>query len=852
MNIDINNLHNKNIGNIKKLINNGLDINKLDKDGNTLIINAVRYDNKLLVQLLLENGADVNIKDRNGDTILSIALFYIHEYGYDENILTELLKYDIDVNIKNKNGETPLIYAIKKREYLSIKLLLKYGADVNIKDDENKTPLMYAIIYAINNKNIPLIELLLEHNADVNIKDNDGNSSLMYAINIQSVYSNKIFDLLVEKGGDINTYNNKFETPLLLVCTEQLFNKDLIKYLFDRPDIEINGNKYYKNTPIMKLSEWNIINSQELFYNKVFIVKYQPDLNNDIVSCLINSLYNSSIKKIALKIIINNIKLINEYYCIDGSESLILACEYEYLSIIDLLLNNYNTNIEICNNNGETPLLIACKKCNYKIVQLLLYHKANIYCSDYAGNTPFKNIYVNSNCKEKYKKILYSLKKYKDNNINITGSKKIGIIAGHGCIDKSRFCRIPDGINIFTDTNKGDKSYAMYTVHKNNIEKISYTDKNIECYYGKNNIEKFSYTDKNIECYNDKNKRKFCISKPGKFFKSGTIIHDIYISFILGWDEDLVSINNINEINKINIFGYSGIITDSCKYMKFNTSEMNNFDKIDEMLKYNNKKIIPNNILFTKNFYLSEVLNSIKKNSISKDINTFIIRLCRSADFTNNNKSPRHPEFKLFRINSGTSNYQKDFGNNLINDIKLITEKDLLANTLENTLENTNEEFNISSLSFGLGLLDLNLDENKKFNYEKTRVINKLLNESYIDIKEFRFILNIKNKKISDIKLYLKKLPDININNNEISLPNNLDNYTISDIYNKNKRNVKKFAKLDENIKSEKIYNKIYNKKLHNNIINKIARIIEPSKSEFIINGKEITLLNITKKNKKK
>ena len=712
-------------------------------------------------------------------------------FTYNNN---KILKNNFNIETLDSNGVTALIYAINNKNISLINLLLQKGANIENTDSTGDTPLIVAINIMIDT-DFEIIIILLEHGADIENRDLYGNTPLIVACLNKNI---DLVKLLISRGSDINSYNNYFETSIFLVCTEKYFDFDMINYFIKETGANINGHDYSKNTPILELAKWNIIDLS-------FFYEYQPFIDNKIIQYLINNLnyninniFNKNISteekntknKSYYKIIIENIKyLFNYTHNLDWSESLILASEYEYLSIVHLLLDN-NVNIEATNHMGETPLLIACRKCNYKMVKLLLNYKANIYCSDYSENTPFKNTYVKLESRENqntYKKILYLLKKYKEDNINIIGSKKIGIIVAHGIIDKNRFCRIPDGINIFTEINKGSK--------------LIVSDRR----------------DHKSLC--DVTKRRFFIKKPGKILKSGTIIHDIQLSFITGWNKS-EPISNLNKIDDLNSFQYSGIITDNCEYKNRNANELNNNDKITEMFKYHNKDIISVNDIIHESFYLSEILNLIKKNQFCKDINTFILNACRHAEFDAVNKNERNVVSKLIRTNSSTNIYSKEFGNNLVNKLKLITNEDLI----------TDEELNISSTSWGLGFLD----ETKKINYEKIRIINKLLNESYINIDEFRFILNIKNKKMNEININ-NKTNEININTLSPSNTSG-NNYNISNIYNNKKHNTKKLKKLRENIKSENMNYEIYNKeKLNKNIENRIDKIENNNRIPFIV-----------------
>ena len=51
----------------------GADINKENRNGETVLFGACVSGNKDLVEYLVEHGADINKENRNGETVLWIA-----------------------------------------------------------------------------------------------------------------------------------------------------------------------------------------------------------------------------------------------------------------------------------------------------------------------------------------------------------------------------------------------------------------------------------------------------------------------------------------------------------------------------------------------------------------------------------------------------------------------------------------------------------------------------------------------------------------------------------------------------------------------------------------------------------
>ena len=85
----------------------------VDKNGDTVLMDAARGGNKDKTKLLLEKDADVNAIDKDGKS----ALMKVWEFGYNSNsaeIIKLLIKADANVNAKDNNSDTVLIILMNK------------------------------------------------------------------------------------------------------------------------------------------------------------------------------------------------------------------------------------------------------------------------------------------------------------------------------------------------------------------------------------------------------------------------------------------------------------------------------------------------------------------------------------------------------------------------------------------------------------------------------------------------------------------------------------------------------------------------------------------------------------------
>jgi ankyrin repeat protein len=111
---------------IKKLINDGIDVNLLDEIGYTALHWASTNNNLELVDILIKAGANVNSSDCIGRIALHIA-------SEDENLelVKLLIKAGSNLNVKNTNGYTPLQIASKNEYLIVVKTLIEAGAQLD-------------------------------------------------------------------------------------------------------------------------------------------------------------------------------------------------------------------------------------------------------------------------------------------------------------------------------------------------------------------------------------------------------------------------------------------------------------------------------------------------------------------------------------------------------------------------------------------------------------------------------------------------------------------------------------------------------------------------------------------------
>ena len=152
------------------LIDRGMDVNTVGRNGDSLLIQAIRQDMPELVDKLMGRRARLNARNRSGETALSIAAF-----GGKLAYVQRLVEAGADVNFY---GWPPLTYAAFNGHHEIAVYLLKRGAEINAKTENGST----ALFFAARNGHTEVVRLLLAHEADPMIANQNDETAVDAAI----------------------------------------------------------------------------------------------------------------------------------------------------------------------------------------------------------------------------------------------------------------------------------------------------------------------------------------------------------------------------------------------------------------------------------------------------------------------------------------------------------------------------------------------------------------------------------------------------------------------------------------------------------------------------------------------
>lgn len=169
-----------------RLIQRGVDINTVDRQGNSLVIQSVQRDLPELFDFLLQRRARINVRNKNGESALSIAAYHGRA-----TYVQRLVEAGAEINFF---GWPPLSYAAYNGHTAIVEYLLKRGAEVDGTTENGSTALFFAARFG----HIDTVRTLLAHQADPTIVNDKEESAVDWALKGKNT---DIEDLLRKAGG---------------------------------------------------------------------------------------------------------------------------------------------------------------------------------------------------------------------------------------------------------------------------------------------------------------------------------------------------------------------------------------------------------------------------------------------------------------------------------------------------------------------------------------------------------------------------------------------------------------------------------------------------------------------------
>jgi len=345
-----------------------------------LAIAALKYDRIDVLKVIAQHkyfDLTSNLEDEISSTLqqtcFHLLVRSLHEGRKD--ILSLIISNPVNINMQDAAGNSLLLHAIYANNPDFVEFLVESGVQLDLYNDQGRGPLSIAV--SSGHKHI-LKQLLSYYDCPLEEVDNDGHSLLHL-----SVYRGffEITALLLAYGLDINAVT--FNQYTALHFAVDYGDEDIVQLLLDRKDMHIECLDSRGRTPfahailkektgiVQKLLEagsnpnqWVLQRTSALYYavkNELF----------DIVELLID--YEADLNRTTQ----------------DEGSVLHYALQLGFCGIAQLLIESGRIDVNLCNNDEETPLFLAIRNNDVNIVSLLLTQGADCYHQNSQGNTPF-------------------------------------------------------------------------------------------------------------------------------------------------------------------------------------------------------------------------------------------------------------------------------------------------------------------------------------------------------------------------------------------------------------------------------------------------------------------------------
>ncbi len=382
------------------ILQNGANVNALNKVGQTLIMKALVAQDYEMVTTLLQNGADVNLTNSEQES----ALTYVLQHQVPEEIESQILAHNSDYTGYLPKIDKPLWMVLVLQERADLLDDVFEKIDLNQPDSRNEVPLHFILTAdiepelvdialnhvkkiddkyvweALKNRNLMIFQKLIAHGADVNSRNEQKDSLLHYII--RNKYDKDYLSAVAVKGLEIDALDANGQTALALAIAQN--NEPIVRALLQNnadTNMVINDKVYLTN---LTSAQSGILEDLLAYGAKLDYI--DSEQKNLLEHALFN--LNADLAEYALTAKVDFQK--TDY---DGNNMILQLADsveknkdmptqelVEQVEKFVILFTSAGLNINSQNINGETLLIRLAKQSNphYEALEnMLLLHEIN-------------------------------------------------------------------------------------------------------------------------------------------------------------------------------------------------------------------------------------------------------------------------------------------------------------------------------------------------------------------------------------------------------------------------------------------------------------------------------------------
>ncbi|CAO1358217.1 unnamed protein product [Diamesa serratosioi] len=353
----------------EKLLSEKVNVQLKDISQETLLHIAVKKNNSEVLKRVIECGLNLEDVDKNGNTLLHL----VNSVNIFQFLMTKV-KPEM-LNQKNNHGQTPLVSFLNRFEVETkeatelLKAILSFNPDINASDKNKNTPL-----HVVSAES--WAKALIEQGADINATNFIGENVVHLALKMQRWTLARFF--LTTTSIDRFAVNNDNVSYLGYIALANV----------DYHEIFGGGLEIMFELLIQKFTNGKAMNGGSLPISALF---YDSDLPLRLINCQDADVHSKSPENLTclhcaiilnsklsfdiVKILLSKGVAINEPNE-QGKTPLMLSIEYKKPDISNYLLSQESIELDVQDLMGDTALHYAAHHQNVEVICKLLQHRA--------------------------------------------------------------------------------------------------------------------------------------------------------------------------------------------------------------------------------------------------------------------------------------------------------------------------------------------------------------------------------------------------------------------------------------------------------------------------------------------